>query len=231
MGDDMLKDSFFASPMRMTRSEFENHLKNNTLKIAFIGMSNIGKSFWSTSLAEEKGFEIYHVDDAIQEVLHLTDMREMAAWMGYPFQPQYEKNSKRYLEIEHKKTISANFSDEGNFVLDTTGSVIYLDTSVQEFLKKNFLVICFDVSTQMLKRMQELYFIEPKSIIWGEHYLPFPEEEPIDALRRCYPWLLKHRMKKYRELADVIIPGELSRMEGLELERFLEIIALSLPQS
>lgn len=215
----------------MTRLQFEEHLHNNTLKIAFVGMSNIGKSFWSKSLAEEKGFQIYHVDDEIQDVLHLTDMREMAAWMGYPFQSQYEKNSKKYLNLEHKKTIEAPFQEDGNFVLDTTGSVIYLDSEVLQFLHKNFLVICFDVSNQMLKRMQELYFMEPKSIIWGEHYLPFPEEEPIDALRRCYPWLLKYRMKKYREIADVIIPGELSRMEGLELERFLEIISLSLPTS
>lgn len=215
----------------MTRSEFFERMENNTLKIAFIGMSNIGKSFWSTSLAEEKGFQIYHVDDEIQDSLQLTDMKEMAAWMGYPFQAQYAKNSKKYLDIEHKKTLEAPFAEKGNFVLDTTGSVIYLDETVQKFLQKNFLVVCFDVSTQMLKRMQELYFIEPKSIIWGEHYLPFPEEEPIDALRRCYPWLLKYRMKKYRELGDIIIPGELSRMEGLELERFLEILALSLPSS
>ncbi len=217
--------------MHMTRSEFQEQVQNNALKIAFVGMSNIGKTFWSTSLSEEKGFEIYHVDDEIQKNLGLTDMREMAEWMGYPFQTQYEKNSKKYLNIEKKITLGAPLKDVGNFVLDTTGSVIYLDEEVEHFLKKNFLIVCFDVPTQMLKRMQELYFIEPKSVIWGEHYLPFPEEEPIDALRRCYPWLLKYRMKKYRELADVIIPGELTRMEGLELERFLEILSLSLPNA
>jgi predicted GTPase len=45
----------------LKKEEFEQHLKNKTLRLSFVGMSNAGKSYRSRILSEQAGFLWYQV--------------------------------------------------------------------------------------------------------------------------------------------------------------------------
>ncbi len=216
--------------MLLTKSEFNKKRENNSLNIAFIGMSNAGKSFRSHEMEKYLDFNALHVDSEIEKDLALKDMREMAKWMGYPFENHYEKRSKKYLELEKKHTKSANITSDKNFVLDTTGSVIYHTNETYKFLQENFLIVLLDTPEERVLEMEKQFFLEPKSVYWGNSFSITDGENQIDALRRSYPQLLHDRISMYREWADIVIPAEISRYEGLSIERFLEIITFSLPE-
>jgi len=216
--------------MLLTKQEFQEKLENKTLKIAFIGMSNTGKSFRSDELHNIEDFNYIHVDDEIEKDLNLSSMAEMAAWMGYPFDERYERRSKRYLKLEDQHTKNTEYIKcKNNFVLDTTGSVIHLPQETLTYLSENYLLILLDIEQDQLEHMKKLYFKEPKSVYWGESFSQKDSEDTVDALKRCYPKLLEDRKQKYRDLADIIIPGEISQYKGLSIHRFLEIISFSLP--
>lgn len=216
--------------MILTRSQFKEKIANNDLKIAFVGMSNIGKSHWSKALVDEKGFVRYEVDGAIQDKLQLGDMDQAAKWMGYPFEDRYLGREKEYLDLENDITATPPIPENKNFVLDTTGSAVYLEEDTLAFLRENFLIIEFDASDAMVREMTEDYFITPKSVVWNGDFDIKEGENGIDALRRCYPSLLHNRVAKYRKLGDVLIPGEFTRTKGLSFKRFWEVLYYSLPQ-
>lgn len=216
--------------MQLSQSEFQDRLDEDMMRIAFIGMSNTGKSFRSHQMEQVLNFSAWHVDEEIEKDLALADMSAMASWMGYPFEEKYAARSKKYLDLERKNTLAPDLGKTGNFIMDTTGSVIYHDQEVRSFLQHNFLVILLDIPNERITEMQELFFKEPKSVFWGNSFQPYENEENIDALKRCYPQLLKDRMEMYRDLADIVIPAEISKMEGLSIERFMEIISFALPR-
>ena len=68
----------------LTQEEFATHVANGTLRLAFVGMSNAGKSFRSRVLKEGKDFFWYQVDAAIQAKLGFSDMDDISEWLGYP---------------------------------------------------------------------------------------------------------------------------------------------------
>lgn len=216
--------------MLLTRSEFDQKLTNNELRIAFIGMSNIGKSHWTNALSKEKGFAHFSVDPHIEEELGFETMEAASKWMGYPFEEKYKSREAEYLKLEEKYTQGIEIPEGRNFVLDTTGSVIHLNDKIHDYLCENYLIIEFDVSVDMLTDMVEEFFATPKTVVWGKSFNQQDGENGIDALRRCYPELLKRRIEKYRTLGDLFIPGEFSRIKGLPFSRFWEVIRLSLPE-
>ena len=216
--------------MLLTKQEFQEKLEKKNLKIAFIGMSNTGKSFRSDELHDIEQFDYIHVDDEIEKDLNLSSMAEMAAWMGYPFDERYKKRGKEYLQLEEKHTQKKEYLEtKNNFVLDTTGSVIYLSKQTKEYLQRNYLLILLDIEQDKLEDMKKLFFKEPKSVYWGNSFSQGDNEDNIDPLKRCYPQLLEDRKNMYRNLADIIIPGEISQYKGLSIHRFLEIISFALP--
>ena len=131
--------------MIITRDEFEKRFEEGTLKMAFIGMSNIGKSHRGQQFSEKFGFEVYGVDDKMWDLQGFSDWEEAARWMGYPFDDRYEQTQRDYLKMEKKLTLGCPV-DNKNIILDTTGSVVYLDEEVLDFIKNNFLIISFDSS-------------------------------------------------------------------------------------
>lgn len=214
--------------MIISSKQFFSSLANKTLRIAFIGMSNTGKSFRSYEIESQYTIPCVHVDKCIESSLNLPNMESMAQWMGHPFQSHYPQRSQTYLSLEEEHSI-VDLSEISGLILDTTGSVIYHDKSVQNFLKKNFLVVFFDLPQERIQEMQEIFFSEPKSVYWGNSFHPFPNENPQDALKRCYPTLIQDRIDLYKQWADVSIPTEISKMKGLSISRFLEIISFTLP--
>jgi len=55
--------------MQLTRADFEKRYAENTLRIAFVGMSNIGKSYTGSRLSKAFNFDLIQVDELIWEAL------------------------------------------------------------------------------------------------------------------------------------------------------------------
>lgn len=216
--------------MLLTQDQFQQKYDDGTLKICFIGMSNIGKSHGALLLQKDFGFRRYEVDGEIQKTIGVGGMTNASGWMGYPYEEKYAANEKSYLDLELEKTLLDLNTVDQNLVMDTTGSVIYLPEATHDWLRKNFLIISFDVAHTMMEDMLGEFFRSPKTVVWGNCFNQTANELGLDALRRCYPALLHDRIRRYRELADVTIPGEFSRLKGLQSERLLEILKLSLPK-
>lgn len=94
--------------------------------ITLIGISGIGKSYWSQRFAEELGYTHLSADARIAAELRaeldlvneqglneqglneqglneqgLNEQR-LATWLGFPTSPQYEENEQRYLKLDRR---------------------------------------------------------------------------------------------------------------------------------
>lgn len=205
--------------MILKKEEFLRKYKENSLKIALIGMSNTGKSFRSISFSKEFSFDCLAVDKEIAASLDLMDEPALASWMGQPYEEKYEEHQKIYLDLEDKITRSA-ISKKGNVILDTTGSFPYLLPETHQLIKNNFLIIHFLVKEDMLEEMKKFFFDLPKSIVWGNLFEKKEAEDNIEALKRLYPKLLAYRLEKYKKLADITLSACDSRSHNIDAEEF-----------
>jgi len=105
------------------------------LRLALIGMSGAGKTFWARRIAET-GVMAISCDDRIEEKLAprlvaggYTGINGVAAWMGWPDSATYAEREAQYLAEEISSLDEILTELEGNpqrsLILDTTGSVIY----------------------------------------------------------------------------------------------------------
>ncbi|OGC80766.1 hypothetical protein A2943_02710 [Candidatus Adlerbacteria bacterium RIFCSPLOWO2_01_FULL_51_16] len=186
--------------------EFDAHIASGTFRLAFIGMSNAGKSYRSKTLHKEKDFLWYQVDEEIWKALGFDTIAEISSWIGYPTDEGYAERERQYLELENKFTERASMRTGGkNFVFDTTGSVVHLEPKTQHILKENCLVVHLDVGESAIEHMTEKFFLHPKPIAWCGYFSMQPAESKEEALRRCYPELLLERLKRYREFSHMTI--------------------------
>ena len=177
------------------------------MRISLIGMSGIGKSYWSKKLAH-MGFTRFGCDDLIEEqlapelqALGYSGIHDMAKWLGQPYEPQYAVNSQKYLYQEQKtlddilnQIETSSINDD--IVIDTTGSVIYLADGTQKKLKQLTTVVYLSVSEAVKTQMYQLYFHHPKPVMWGDMFSPLPGESSLQTLQRCYLELLDYRREK-----------------------------------
>jgi len=212
--------------MLLNKNQFDQKFKNNKLRLAFIGMSNIGKSFRSEELKKEKGFLCKSIDDDINKKLNHKTEEDTAKWLNFPYSAGFAKRQKKYLQIEDSLTKKIQIPKNKNFLLDTTGSAIYLDKTTHEFLQNNFFIIHFEVPNNLLNKIMGEYFARPKPIIWGDIFDQKKDESKIDSLKRCYPKLLAFRSKKYRVLADISI--NFFRESPMPHQEFWELLRSSL---
>ena len=209
--------------MLLSRSQFDDKLEGGRLNIAFIGMSNIGKSYLSKHIEEHNGFARIDVDKQIQIELGLTSMSAIADWLGHPYDTQYQTNARAYLK--HEGIISLNETTEGgNTVLDTTGSVIHLAKTTQNKIKARYLVVYLKASEDDLVMLKERYFRHPKPTIWPQQFIAKMDDSTSasgkNALMHLFPNLLAYRAGLYENMSDIIIPaqnfhGKLTNNEGI----------------
>ncbi len=218
-----------VNPENLRQDEFAEHTKNGTLRLAFVGMSNAGKSYRSKILKNEADFFWYQVDAEIQKKLGFAQMDEISAWLGYPNTPTYKERERQYLDAESHCT-KVNFLDTSgkNLVFDTTGSVIYLADETLRWLKNDCLIVNLDVGEDAIETMIEKFITDPKPVIWKEFFKTIPGESEKETILRCYPELLTDRLARYRTLAHITIPAEeLYNKNGAET---LAIIQAYLPK-
>lgn len=205
------------------------------MTITLIGMSNCGKSYWSRKL-EEAGFIRFSCDDFIEKKLEkelkrlgFSGVNDVAKWMGQPYEERYSQTSKKYLAFESDSleeiiyNLEHAYPDQ-NYVVDTTGSVIYTNDKIMEQLSKLTTIIYLETPLSVRQEMCELYFRNPKPVIWGESFKKFRGEENKVALKRCYPTFLDYRCKKYKKHTQITLDYFLLRSPGFTINNFLGYI-------
>ena len=210
-------------PEQLTQAEFDGHIAAGTLRLAFVGMSNVGKSYRAQVLQDECGFFWYSVDKEILHAFGFAGEDEISKWLGFPNSPDYAKRERQYLDAEARYTRVGSVDTHGkNLVFDTTGSVIHLDDPTIRWLQDYCLLVNIDAGEDSLEKMIHRLTENPKPLVWNGFYKPEIGESEKETLARCYPALLRDRLEKYRSLAHVSIPAfELHDKGGKETLRIV----------
>ena len=194
--------------MQLSRTEFERRYAENRLRIAFIGMSNIGKSYTSSRLSQAFNFELIQIDKLIWESLGQSNMADFAVWQGQPYSEGYAEREAKSIALESDATAIALAMPIKNAILDTTGSVIYTSKEVQKELTANWYMVHISASEDDIEKLKAYYFKHPKPLIWNGHYKRNAEQTENEAILTSYPTLLASRALAYADLADVTISSD-----------------------
>jgi len=223
--------------MKLPKLQFEQLFQENQLILSLIGMSNIGKTYWSKKL-HDVGFRHINCDDLIEaklapvlKKLGYLGIADVSRWMGQLYNERFSANQQKYLSLE-KEILEDIFAEIKygkiqNTVIDTTGSVVHASGNICARLKQCSLVIYIEASEKMKEKMFKQYLKEPKPVVFGNAYDPKDDETTAQTLKRCYRKLLNLRSALYAEFADVIIPrGAIE--ENMDVHQFISLIKQSL---
>ncbi len=195
------------------------------LRIALVGMSGSGKTFWAKRLAAS-GYPSISCDDCIEQRLsaHLaTDgysgLRGVAAWMGWPDSPTYAQREADYLSAEIAALdgllTELERDPSRELILDTTGSVIYTGNNVLMRLRRQMTVVYLAASAEERQLLIERYLTDPKPVLWRGAFQPRNHETPHKTVARCYPALVAARRQSYEALAHCTLPvSDLHTLSG-----------------
>ncbi|HMD39595.1 MAG TPA: hypothetical protein VKH15_09950 [Candidatus Acidoferrum sp.] len=180
-------------------------------RLALVGMSGAGKTFWTKKLAAE-GWTAISCDDRIEEKLasRLTaggyaGINGVAAWMGWPDSAKYAEREAQYFEEEihtlGEVLTGLERESEKPLVLDTTGSVIYTGNNLLLRLRRRMTVVYLAASAAEQQLLIERYLSDPKPVLWRGAFQPKKGESPTETVARCYPTLLAARRQSYEALS------------------------------
>lgn len=185
-------------------------------RLAFIGMSGSGKTFWSRRLATV-GWKAVSCDDLIEQRLAprlaaggYSGINGVAAWMGWPDSVTYREREAEYLaeEIavvdEFLSNLEKRNADEP-LVLDTTGSVIYVQNNILMRLRRQMTVVHLASTPAEQQLLVQRYLHDPKPVLWRGAFHVKDRETPRETVARCYPMLIELRRKSYETLAHCSI--------------------------
>ena len=181
------------------------------LRLALIGMSGSGKSYWTKRIAVA-GYSAVSCDSQIEELLApalaaggYAGINGVAAWMGWPDRPTYREREAAYLAEEiatlDRVLTSLEKNPSQDLVLDTTGSVIYVGNHLLHRLRKQMLVVHLAASPGEQDLLIRRYLEDPKPVLWRGAFQPHKGEAPHDTVARCYPALIAARRHSYAALA------------------------------
>jgi hypothetical protein len=222
------------------------HPLSSPLRIALVGMSGTGKTFWTKRLAAS-GRHSLCCDDGIEARLRPrlaggghAGINGVAAWMGWPDSPTYAEREAEYLAEEIgvlDEVLTRLERDEaGELVLDTTGSVIYSGNNVLRRLRRLMTVVHLAASPDEEQLLIRRYLTDPKPVLWRGAFRSRNGETPRDTVARCYPMLIAARRQSYEALAHCTIP--VTELHGIshpgsgdpsaDADAFLELIRAKL---
>ena len=221
----------------MTTPLVSQSLRKTKTNLALIGMSGAGKSYWSKKM-EEKGYRWYNCDEMIAERLGPelpgkgNTTLNLANWMGQPFSEGYIKAEKLYLELEEAvvehicdKLVQATENEP--VVVDTTGSLIYLQKNLLNRLRALTKMIHLRLPEEKHEQLFENFINDPKPVIWEGKFKPRKGETPQNALRRCYKDLLSFRNERYSLLADYVLDYSFHHSPEREVDELLDLMERS----
>jgi len=211
----------------------ETH-REKPLRLALIGMSGAGKTFWTKKLAEA-GYPAISCDDRIEQKLAprlaaggYAGINGVAAWMGWPDSATYTERESEYLaeEIHTLDEILTELESQAkkSLVLDTTGSVIYTGNNLLMRLRRQTTIVHLAASAEERQLLIERYLNDPKPVLWRGAFQPRAGEQPRDTVARCYPALIVARRQSYEALAHCTLQVAALRDETLDALAFLKMI-------
>jgi shikimate kinase len=211
----------------------ETH-REKPLRLALIGMSGAGKTFWTKKLAAA-GYPAVSCDDRIEQKLAprlaaggYTSINGVAAWMGWPDSATYTERESGYLaeEIHTLDEILTELENQAkkSLVLDTTGSVIYTGNNLLMRLRRQMTIVHLAASAEERQLLIERYLNDPKPVLWRGAFQPRVGEQPRDTVARCYPALIVARRQSYEALAHCTLQVAALRDGTLDAAAFLKMI-------
>jgi len=224
--------------------------KEKRSRLALVGMSGSGKSFWTKKLAAA-GWKSVCCDDLIEQRLAprlaaggYSGINGVAAWMGWPNSVTYVQREAEYLaeeigvmdeflnSLEKERSGLEKDSSATPIVLDTTGSVIYAQNNILMRLRRQMTVVHLTNTEDEQRMLVERYLNDPKPVLWRGTFHVKDQETPRETVARCYPLLIAARRKSYETLAHCGVQvSELrakhasdSEKNAADVERFLQKI-------
>jgi dephospho-CoA kinase len=209
---------------------------SSPLRLALIGMSGAGKTFWAKRLAE-RGYPSLSSDDRIEQRLREkldtgghSGITGVAAWMGWPDGSSYAEREAEYLaeEIANLDEVLTELERDATkeLILDTTGSVIYVGTNLLLRLRRQMTVVYLAASREEQQLLIERYLTDPKPVLWRGAFQPRPGETAHETVARCYPALIEARRRSYEALAHCTVPVAELHDPSLDAAGFLSKIQL-----
>jgi hypothetical protein len=185
------------------------------LRLALVGMSGAGKTFWTRRMALT-AVPAISCDDLIEQRLAprlaaggFAGINGVAAWMGWPDSPAYAEREAQYLaeEISTLDEILGGLEKDPqkSLVLDTTGSVIYTGNHLLLRLRKLMKVVYLSASDAEQQLLIERYLGDPKPVLWRGAFVAKSGETPRETVARCYPNLIAARRQAYAALAHATL--------------------------
>ena len=208
--------------------------REKPLRLALIGMSGVGKTFWTKKLAASQCPSI-SCDDRIEQKLGprlaaggYAGIHGVAAWMGWPDSATYTERESEYLaeEIHTLDEILTELEKqpEKSLVLDTTGSVIYTGNNLLMRLRRQMTIVHLAASAEEQQLLIERYLNDPKPVLWRGAFQPRAGEKPRDTVARCYPALIAARRQSYEALAHCTLQVAALRDGSLDAAAFLKMV-------
>jgi len=208
---------------------------SSPLRLALIGMSGTGKTFWSKRLAQA-GRPAYCCDDRIEQRLRdrlqsggYAGIGGVASWMGWPDSPTYAQREAEYLAEEiatlDEVLTELELDPRRQLILDTTGSVIYTGNNLLLRLRRQMTIVYLAASAAEEQLLIEHYLNDPKPVLWRGAFQPKKNETPRETVARCYPTLIAARRQSYEALAHCTVPVAELRDATLDATAFLARIS------
>ena len=203
----------------------------------FIGMSGIGKSYWTKQLSQI-GFATIDCDTQViaevsrQANLSFSTLSEAGTWLQLPYNEGFNERQSLFMDCEKQvlqkilnNVLEDQKTENTRYVIDMGGSAIYTGEKLVAKLKENLLLIYFDISEDAYEMMLQNYMANPCPVIWKDQFKPKTGETIEETLKNCYANLIQYRRKIYLELADIVIPYEIHRQANWKAQDFLAFIA------
>ena len=195
------------------------------LRLALIGMSGTGKSYWTQRIAAA-GYPAISCDSLIEARLApvlndggFSGLNGVAAWMGWPDSPSYADREAQYLAQEtaslDELLTELQKQPQRSLILDTTGSIIYTGNHLLHSLRKLMTVVYLAASADEQQLLIRRYLEDPKPVLWRGAFQPRTGETPHETVARCYPQLILGRRQSYEALAHCVLP--VADLRGLSL--------------
>ena len=206
------------------------------MRIALIGMSGIGKSYWSNRL-QESGFVRFDCDEIIAQKLSqemglaLKTVLDVGQWMGLPTESHYKARADQYLALEAavlQEIVTALETDKAlakaDVVIDTTGSAIYAPPAILTNFRRQVKTVYLAATPEVRSAMLQAYLQNPPPVIWNDLFQPEAGEPLSETFRRCYAALLQDRERLYEKFSDKRLEYQDHRNLALTTTEFLELV-------
>ena len=184
-------------------------------QLCLIGMSGVGKSYWSTQL-EKLNYTRISCDDLIVTEILDHDPKEtdpiakLGPWLGYPWNDFFKEREAIYLqsEIKHMQNI-LDLEHETKTVIDSAGSLIYCPDNLLNKLQDKYTMIYLKLTPEKKNQLTHDYLVHPRPIVWSGRYVTSQDPEPLSQqFADQYLSLIKYREEQYQKYSDLEISSD-----------------------